>query len=113
MIDTTLINKLEELCKQERKIKGFKNLLRVRGKIKNKSLTKKGNIKLKVKRGEDIFRLVVFQSHKERFKLAEKLVEGNNVSVIGIKKLGFVLCTKLKLLDKEIDESQQVKLGKF
>ena len=111
--DRTLINRLEKLCAEEKKSKEFKKKLRIRGKVQEKSLTKNKNIRLKIKRGENIFGIVVLKSHKENFKLAENMVVNSSVYAEGIPKLGFILCTKLNLLTREIDESEQVKLGEF
>jgi len=104
---------MEKLCAEQQKSKEFKKKLRIRGKLQEKSLTKKGNIKLKITKGENVFRIVVLQSHKEKFKLAENLLVNSSVYAEGLPKLGFILCTKLNLLTREIDESEQVKLGEF
>jgi DNA polymerase II small subunit/DNA polymerase delta subunit B len=110
MIDRTLINKLTEMAKKEKKIKEFKKRLRVKGKIVKKRKTKKGNITLQVKEKEEEFKFIVLKSHKESFALAEKLAVGKSVSVHGIPKFRMIICTKLKALDKGIDESKQKKL---
>lgn len=111
MIDKTLINKLTELANKEKKIKEFKKHLRVKGKVIAKGVTKKGNITLTVKKDEDGFKFTVLKSHKESFALAEKLAVGKSVSAMGIPKFRMIICTKLKVLDKGIDESRQRKLG--
>ena len=53
MIDKTLINKLTEMAKKEKKIKEFKKRLRVKGKVIKKGETKKGNITITVKEKDD------------------------------------------------------------
>ena len=110
MIDKTLINILTELVKKEKKIKEFKKRLRVKGNVVAKGTTKKGNITLTVRKGEDRFKFIILKSHKESFALAEKLAVGKSVSVQGIPKFRMIICTKLKILDKGIDESKQRKL---
>ena len=110
MIDTTLIDRLTILANKEKKIKEFKKRLRVKGKVTAKVTTKKGNITLTVKKDEDELKFTVLKTHKESFALAEKLAVGKSVSVQGIPKFRFIICTKLKLLDKGIDESKQRKL---
>jgi len=110
MIDKTLINKLTEMAKKEKKIKEFKKRLRVKGKVIKKGETKKGNITITVKEKDDEFKFTVLKSHKESFALAEKLAVGKSVSVQGIPKFRMIICTKLKILDKGIDESKQRKL---
>ena len=110
MIDNSLINKLAELVKKEKKIKEFKKRLRVRGKLIAKRMTKKGNITLRVKNAEDELKFIVIKSHKETFALAEKIAIGRSVSVTGIPKLRMIICTKLKILAKGIDESRQRRL---
>ena len=52
----------------------------------------------------------MLRSHKERFALAEKLAIGKSVAVEGIPKLGIIICTRLKLMDKGIDTSRQMTL---
>ena len=111
--DRTLLNRLEKLCAEQQKSKEFKKRLRIKGKIQEKSLTKKGNLKLRIKKGENVFKIVVLQNHKEKFKLAENMVVNSSVYAEGLPKLGFILCTKLNLLTREIDESEQIKLGEF
>ena len=110
MIDTTLIDKLTEMASKEKKIKEFKKRLRIKGKVLAKGETKKGNITLTIRKGEDEFKFTVLKSHKESFALAERLSIGKSVSVHGIPKFRMIICTRLKVLDKGIDESKQRKL---
>src|SRR3989344_9048385 len=106
MIDTTLIDKLTEMANKEKKIKEFKKRLRIKGKVLAKGETKKGNITLTIRKGEDKFKFTVLKSHKESFALAEKMAVGKSVSVHGIPKFRMIICTRLKVLDKGIDESK-------
>src|SRR3989344_4212656 len=106
MIDTTLIDKLTEMANKEKKIKEFKKRLRVKGKVVAKGMTKKGNITLTVKKGEDDFKFTVLKSHKESFALAEKIAVGKSVSAHSLPKFRMIICTRLKVLDKGIDESK-------
>ena len=110
MIDTTLIDKLTEMANKEKKIKEFKKRLRIKGKVLAKGETKKGNITLTIRKGEDEFKFTVLKSHKESFALAESLSIGESVSIQGIPKFRMIICTKLKMLEKGIDESRQRKL---
>ena len=110
MIDTTLIDKLTEMANKEKKIKEFKKRLRLKGKVAAKGTTKKGNITLTIRKGKDDFRFTVLKSHKESFALAERLSIGKSVSVHGIPKFRMIICTRLKVLEKGIDESKQRKL---
>ena len=110
MIDTTLIDTLKALAHKEKLGKEFSRRIRVKGKIIDKGLTKNGNIKLVVQRGEDKYGFVIIKSHKERYALAEKLTEGSLVSVEGINKFRAVICTKLKRISR-IDESGQTTLS--
>jgi len=110
MIDKTLINTLTEMAKKEKKIKEFKKRLRVRGKVVKKGMTKKRNISIIVKEKDDEFKFTILKSHKDSFALAEKLAVGKSVSVIGIPKFRMIICTKLKVLYKGIDDSEQRKL---
>lgn len=110
MIDKTLINTLTEMANKEKKIKEFKKRLRVKGKVAAKGTTKKGNITLTVRKSEDKFKFTVLKSHKESFALAEKLAVGKSVSVQGIPKFRMIICTRLKMLEKGVDESKQRKL---
>lgn len=111
MIDKTLINLVKELADEERKIKEFKSRIRIKGKIVAKSLTKKGNLKLTVKKDENEISFIILKNHKEIYFLAERLSLGRSVSVEGIrKKFRMIICTKLKVLDKGMDNSKQLKL---
>ena len=110
MIDTTLIDRLTVLANKEKKIKEFKRRLRVKGKIIEKGTTKKGNITLKIRKDDNEYKFTVLKSHKERFALAEKLKMNNNVSIEGISKFRMIICTRLKALEKGIQEGKQTKL---
>ncbi len=110
MIDTTLIDKLTEMANKEKKIKEFKKRLRIKGKVVAKGKTKKGNIALTIKKSEDEFKFTILKSHKESFALAEMLSIGKSVSAHGIPKFRMIICTRLKLLEKGIDESKQKRL---
>lgn len=99
------------MARMEKKIKEFKKRLRLKGKVVAKGTTKKGNITLTVKRDEDELKFTVLKSHKESFALAERLSIGKSVSAHGIPKFRMIICTRLKVLDKGVDESKQRKLG--
>lgn len=108
-----LLETLKKVVEQEKKIKYFKRLLRVKGAITAKSSTKKGNISLKVKKEEDECNFTVLKSHKERYALAEKLKIGDNVSAVGIPKFGTAICTQLKKIDKPTDTGKQATLKDY
>ena len=111
MIDTTLIDRLTVLANKEKKIKEFKRRLRIKGKVVGKGTTKKGNITLKIRKDDNEYKFTVLKSHKERFALAEKLKMNNSVSIEGISKFRMIICTRLKALEKGIQESKQTKLS--
>jgi len=111
MIDTTLIDTLKEMSEKENKIKGFKQLSRIKGKLIKKSFTKNKNIKLTIKKGEREITFIVLKTHKERYSLAEKLKIDSSVYAQGIPKFRMIICTKLKHDMKGIDESKQMTLG--
>ena len=108
-IDKTLLNTLTVLARKEKKGKEFSRRVRVKGKVIAKGLTKNGNIKLVVQKGEDKYGFVIIKSHKERYALAEKLAEGSLVSAEGINKFRAVICTKLKQIQR-FDNSEQATL---
>ena len=110
MIDTTLIDRLTVLANQEKKIKEFKRRLRIKGKVIEKGTTKKDNITLKIRKDDNEYKFTVLKSHKERFALAEKLKMNNSVSIEGISKFRMIICTRLKALEKGIQEDKQTKL---
>lgn len=110
MIDTTLQDILNVMVKKEKKIKEFKKRLRIKGKLIAKSTTKKGNITLKIKKDENEYKFTVLKSHKERFALAEKLTMGRSVAIEGINKFRIIICTRLKILEKGIQQGKQAKL---
>ena len=105
-IDRTLINRISELARKEKKVKEFKRRVRVNGKIIKKGKTKKGSSKLIVQKGEDKYNFVVVKTHKDNYALAEKLEVGSFVSVVGISKFRAIICTQIKQLHK-MDESRQ------
>lgn len=107
-----LLKLVKEMARKEKKLKEYKRKIRVRGKIVRKGLTKKGNIRLKVKKNDIKYNFVVVKTHKERFDLAQKLKIGEFVYAEGINRFRAVICTKLKQI-KRIDESKQSKLEGF
>lgn len=111
MIDTTLIDRLTVLANKEKKIKEYKRRLRIKGKVIGKGTTKKGNITLKIKKDENDYKFTVLKSHKEHFALAEKLSIGKSVSIEGIPKFRMIICTRLKAMEKGIQEGKQTKLA--
>ena len=111
MIDTTLIDRLTVLANKERKIKEFKRRLRLKEKIIEKGTTPKGNITLKIRKDDHEYKFTVLKSHKERFALAEKLKMNNSVSIEGISRFRMIICTRLKALEKGIQDGKQTKLS--
>ena len=65
--------------------------------------------RLLCKKKDDKFNFLVLKNHKEKFSFAERLSKGDYVSVSGIPKFRYILCTQLKQI-KRIDESKQRKL---
>lgn len=110
MIDTTLINTLKTLAQKEKKIKGFKSRIRIKGKLIKKGKTKKGSIKLIIQKDKDKYNFIVIKTHKKNFALAEKLKEGSFISIVGISRFRAIICTQLKQLPK-MDESKQTLLS--
>lgn len=76
MIDETLINNLESMAAKEKKAEPYKRKARMRGVVKEKSFTKKGNIPLKIRKDDGELCFTVLKNHKERFAAAENLVLG-------------------------------------
>ena len=113
MINTTLLDALKTLADKEKKIKGYKRRIRVKGKIIAKGKTKKGNIRLKIEKEGEGYNFAVIKSHKERFALAEKLQIGRSVSIEGIPKFRIIICTRLKAADKGAAKGKQAKLEGF
>jgi len=111
--DKTLINILHSMVKEENKIKDYKRRIRIKGVVKAKGATKKGNITLKIKKEGDEYNFTVIKSHKESFALAEKLNIGKSVSIEGIPKFRFIICTRIKLLDIAVNNGKQAKLNQF
>lgn len=110
MVNTRLLDLLGEMAKKEKKLKEYKKRLRVKGRLVGKTFTKNRNIKITIKKDEDKCKFIVLKSHKERFAIAEKLTVGKSVSAEGIPKFRMVICTRLKVLDKGIDEGRQERL---
>ncbi|MBN1157532.1 hypothetical protein JXA85_07975 [Candidatus Woesearchaeota archaeon] len=107
-----LIETLKQISRKENKIKEFKRRLRIKGRVIKKSLTKKGNFKLTVQKGDDKYNFVIMKSHKDKCALLEKLEIGAFVSAVGIRKFRAIICTQLKRIEK-VDESQQRTLEGF
>ncbi|MBI2653102.1 hypothetical protein HYX00_06555 [Candidatus Woesearchaeota archaeon] len=76
-------------------------------------MTKNGNISLTIGEDEDMYKFTVLKSHKERYALAEKLKIGKSVSIEGIPKFRMIICTRLKIIEKGIDENKQANLINF
>jgi exonuclease VII large subunit len=100
------------MARKEKEIKEFKRRVRLKGTITDKKLTKNGNIKLTIKKEDNTLNFIIIKSHKERFALAQKLEEGNSVSIQGIPKFRAIICTQLKKIAR-IDASRQVKLENY
>lgn len=113
MIDTTLIDRLKALADKERKIKGYKRRLRIKGKVKAIGKTKKDNITLTIEKEEQEYKFTVLKTHKERFALAQKLRIGQSVFAQGISKLRMIICTQLKALERGIGQERQEKLNRY
>ncbi len=106
-IDTTLIDTLKILAKKEKIAKIFKRRMRTKGKVVGKTITKNGNITLKIEKDGESFSYTVIKSHKERFALAEKLQTGEMVAAEGIPKFRIIICTRLKILDNAKEGKQE------
>ena len=100
------------MAKKEKTAKEFARRLRIKGTITSISKTKKGNTKLKIKKGDDEFSFIVLKSHKETHVLAETLQKGDKVKAEGISKLRITICTKLKRI-QAVDESRQSELESY
>lgn len=109
-MDTTLQKIVGEMARKEKNLKKYKSRRHVKGEVIKKSRTKSGNIKLRIKAGEDKYTFIVIKTHKERFALAEKLKKGCLVSVSGYPKFRWVLCTRLSEIIN-LDRSRQSKLN--
>ena len=109
-IDTTLLDKIKVLADKERKIKEYRKRLRVKGKVVARGMTKNGNISLIIGKNGDTLKFTVLKSHKERYALAEKLKIGKSVSIEGIPKFRFIICTRLGIIEKGIDENKPSQL---
>ena len=113
MIDTTLIEKLGKMAAKEKKIKAFKSRLHVKGIVIAKSFSKKGHLNLKVKKGEDEYTFTILKTHKEKFAIADKLPINSSISIEGINRFRVIICTRMKVLTKAIDQSKQVSLNAY
>ena len=113
MIDTTLIDNLKVLADKERKTKEYKKRLRIKGKVQDLGRTRKDNMTLTIEKDKEKYKFTILKSHKESFALANKLHQGNSVSVVGIPKFRMIICTHLKLLEKGLGEGKQDKLKNY
>ena len=113
MIDTTLIDKLTELAKKEKKIKEYKRRLRIKGRVMATGKTKKDNITVTVERDKQEYKFIIPKSHKERYALVKKMPIGTSISIEGILKFRTVICTRLNILEKGLAGGRQEKLELF
>ncbi len=113
MIDTTLIDTVKELVKKEKKINEFKRRLRIKGRILAKETSKKGNIRIIIKKDDKEYKFTVLKTHKECFSLAEKLQIGRSVSIEGIPTFRTRICTRLTPLNKGLAEGKQTRLERY
>ena len=104
-MDNTLQNILKKMAVKEKKINEYKKRVHAKGEVIEKKMTKNGNMRIVV----EGCKFIVMKSHKEKFKLAQGLSKGDLVYVSGIKKLRYVLCTRLKKI-YHIDKSVQQRL---
>jgi len=111
-METPLLRIAKEMARKEKIAKEFKRRIRFKGKVIEKTETKKGNIRLLVKKGEEDRLFVVIKSHKARFALAQSIAVGEHVSAEGIAKFRAIICTKLKRIGV-VDESRQETLESF
>ena len=58
------------------------------------------------------YNFTILKSNKDKFQLVEKLSSDAYVSIEGIHKFKFIICTRLKQINN-LDESKQLKLGFF
>ncbi len=113
MTASPLMDVLETLLAKEKKTKEFRKRLRLRGKVTAKAMTKSNNISLTVEKDKEEYKFTILRSHKERYSLAEKIRTGQSVSIDGIPKFKWIICTRLKILEKGIAEGRQEKLAGF
>lgn len=111
-MESELVKIVKSMAKKEKRLKEFKRRARIRGKIVKKSLTKNGNIRLRIKSGNDKFNFIVVKTHKGSYALAESLPVGSSVYAQGINRFRTIICTKLKQIRK-IDEDRQSELKTF
>ncbi len=126
MFDPTLINTLKSMAVKEKKKKDFMRRARIDGVLVKKSLTKNGNIRLEIKKGEISHKFIVIKTHKERYAIAQKLKRKANIYAEGIRRFSINICTKLsisqdkkkpkknKAKNKHIEEDNaQIKLSNY
>lgn len=112
-IDNTLINVLHEMVVQEKKVNAFRKRLRVKGTFVSKTLTKKGDLKIKIRAGEEEIKFIILKTHKDKVSLVNSLAVGRSISVVAIPKFKMNICTQIKILDKPVMKGKQSKLSEF
>ena len=108
-MNNELLQALHVMVEKESKKNSFRTRARIKGRIVKKNQTKNNHITLTIKRGEREINFLVLKHHKDKFLTAQKLLVGKPVSAEGIRKFKFIICTKLKQLNK-YDESKQTTL---
>lgn len=103
-MDNTLIKTLDKMATQEKWIRKARH----KGAIIKKKLTKKKNVLLVIKKPEYNINVVVTKNRKKEFELAESLKVGDNISVVGEKKVNLVICDRLKKINIESEKQTQI-----
>lgn len=104
---------MESILAREKKAEPFKRRLRLKGKVTAKGMTKNNNISLTVEKNKEEHKFTILRSHKERYAIAERTRVGQSVSIDGIPKPRWIICTRLKILEKGIAKGRQEKLDGF
>ena len=106
--DDTLIRILEEEVQKEK----FAKKAKIKGKLIQKWLSKKGNIMLAVSTKGNKYEVVVPQYKIKEYKLADSISEGSIIKIIGDERLsGIIYCDLIEMISgKENCKEFQSKL---
>ncbi len=104
--DDTLIKILEKQVIKER----WKNKFRMRGKVIDKKITRKGGYMFTVETAKSEYGAIVPKHRKIGFELAKNINVGDLIKVVGDRKIDVIFCDRIQKLDKGILKGKQMKL---
>lgn len=89
----------------------WRKMKKLNGKVLQKKLTQKGNVKLVVMTGKGEQALYILKRNKNLFEITNSIEKGEAISVAVRRYLGKYYCTKVDIAQKESSETLQKSFG--